>query len=57
MKSTSCCTKVALKAALKAKSNEKWPYEAFSFVMVPKKPWAPKRKTVSSAHGSLLRQP
>ena len=33
------------------------PYEAFSFVMVPKKPWAPKRKIVSSAQGSLLRQP
>ena len=32
-------------------------YEAFSFVTVPKKPWAPERKTVSSAQGSLLRQP
>ena len=41
----------------KGKETGKYGYEAFSFVTVPKEPWAPKRKIVSSAQGSLLRQP
>ena len=65
-------TMVALKKALK-EANEKAsrPYllifplqregEAFSFVTVPREPWAPKRESpivsLFGAHGSLLRQP
>ena len=50
----------SLKKALK-KTKKKPPYEAFSFVNVPREPWALKRESpiVSrcGAHGSLLRQP
>ena len=38
-------------------AKEKGPYEALFFVIVPKQPWALKRKTVSSAQGTLFLRP
>ena len=42
-------------------TNGKLLYEAFSFVIVPREPWAPKRESpivsLFGAHGSRLSQP
>ena len=47
----------SLKKALK-KTKKELPYEAFSFVIVPREPWAPKRESpivsLFGAHVSLL---
>ena len=43
--------------SLKKETDGKASYEAFSFVIVPRKPWAPKRESpivsLDGAHGSL----